>query len=363
MLLIDRPETVPADPDALIEEARRRTRRRRRRIAAVVLVAGAAGAAIVLGGRGGGAGRPGHASGHGAPRPRVGARGAVRSVVASGLAVLPDISGFGLLAPGEGWAVAGASGKLYFTDDDGAQWRTLNVPRPAGAGTRVLSAASVGRDDIFLSFGPGSGYRSCRRSATGRSAAVEDIFWVARSTDQGRTWQLSKLPGCFFAGSLSFVNSRIGFAEVESDNLPLRVRLLGTRDGGRTWQRIARPPFQGPIEFATATDGWGVSRGVVGRYVGQLSATFGGALYRTTNGGRSWQRQPLCTTASAPGTFTTCLASPRFFGPDVGVVSVTTVDRQAGASGKPSTARPTRGERGRRAHPSRRSKRARPTWT
>jgi photosystem II stability/assembly factor-like uncharacterized protein len=328
MLLIDRPPSSPNDADALIEEARRRTRKRRRRIAVVLLVA-AVGAVIALDGRGGGAAGHSYSGGHGASRPGVGGRATAQSIAAPRLAVLPDISDFGLLAAGEGWALTGGSGKVYFTNDDGAHWRTLKVPRPAGGyvGATVNAAASVGRNDIFLSYGPGSSYPTCRHAAAGRSAAVEDIFWVARSTDQGRTWQLSTLPGCFIARSLSFVNSRIGFAEAESNNLPLRVWLLGTRDGGRTWQHIARPPFDGPIEFATATDGWAVSRGIGGRAVGQLPATFGGALYRTTNGGRSWQRQPLCTTASAPGTFTTCSAPPHFFGPEVGVLPVTSVDR------------------------------------
>jgi photosystem II stability/assembly factor-like uncharacterized protein len=327
MLLIDELRTSAGEVDALIEEARRRTRKRRRRIAVVLLVA-AVGAAIVLDSGGGGGGARSHLSGHGAPLPGGAARGTAQSVAATRLTVLPYISDFGLLAAGEGWAANGVA--FYFTRDDGAHWKTLDVPKLTGGDVvaNLAAATSVGSNEILLSYPTARAYGSCADpTGGGPSAAVYSIGSVARSTDHGRTWQLATLPGCVVATSLSFVNSRTGFALAESTSPPLRAWLLVTGDGGRTWQRVAQAPFAGPIEFATATEGWGVA-GPVAHERGGLSATLGGALYRTTNGGRTWQRQPICTTASAPGTFTIC-GQPRFFGPNAGVLPVTTVDRQA----------------------------------
>ena len=110
---------------------------------------------------------------------------------------------------------------------------------------------------------------------------------------------------------------------------PPRGRLLATRDGGPTWRTIAATPFVGPIDFTTASDGWGVAGPVGSVSTGALPATVTGALYHTTNGGRSWQRQSICTTTSTSGTFTDC-GTPRFFARRIGVLPVTTVDRHAG---------------------------------
>ena len=170
MLLIDEPKTCPADADALIEEARKRTRKRRRRIA-VVLLATAAGFAYVLGGGGGGSGRTA-LSGHGAPLPGGAARGTAQSIAASRLTVLPYISDFGLLAPGEGWAANGVS--VYFTGDAGAHWKTLDVPKLTGGDViaNLFAATSVGRDDIFLSYDTGRSYEMCIRDSSSTAPRI-----------------------------------------------------------------------------------------------------------------------------------------------------------------------------------------------
>jgi photosystem II stability/assembly factor-like uncharacterized protein len=327
MLLIDEPRTSPGDADALIEEARKRTRRRRRRVA-VVLTVTAAGIAYLLGGGGGGSGRTGTGA-HGAPLPGGAVRGTAQSVSAAGrLAVLPNISEFGLLAPGEGWAANGLS--FYFTDD-GAHWKTLTVPKLTGGDitAKLFAATSVGRNDIFLSYTTGRAYGSCTHP-TG-PALSGGIFYtigsVARSTDRGRTWQLSTLPGCVIATALSFVNTQTGYALAETTFPPRRSWLLATRDGGRTWRRVTATPFTGQIDFTSAVDGWAAAGTVSPSSQVFLSPTHGGALYHTTNAGHTWERLALCSTASAIGTFTVC-GTPRFFGPTDGVVPVTAVDRR-----------------------------------
>ena len=329
MLLSDEPRTAPGELDALIEEARQRTRKRRRRIAVVLLVA-AAGVTYLVGSGGGGGSARMDSSGHGAPLPGGAARGEAQSIAATRLAVLPNLSYFALLAPGEGWAVNGVS--FYLTNDDGAHWKTLVVPKLTGGdvAANLFSWASVGRNDIFLSYSTGRSYGSCTHSSgAGPSKHVYTIGSVARSINRGRTWQLSTLPGCVFAASLSFLNARTGFALATPTGRTLRPELLVTRDGGRTWRRVAVIPFFGTIDFATATDFWGLASQVERRYTGPDPAPLVSTLYHTTNGGLSWQRQPICTTAAAPGTYTVC-GPPHFFGPNTGVLPVTTIDRHIG---------------------------------
>ncbi len=80
-------------------------------------------------------------------------------------------------------------------------------------------------------------------------------------------------------------------------------------------------PFLGPIDFTSNDDGWGVAAGVDtgGR----------GALYRTTDGGRSWQRASICPPSSSQGTTIRCEA-PRFFGDRDGVVPAVVANHTTG---------------------------------
>ena len=322
-LLTDEPRSDAAEAEALIKEARRRARRRRARIASVVVVVG--GAFIYLLAGGGGDGHA-HPAGHDAPRGGAAQASSTHAIARGGLAVLPDIGAFGLVAPGEGWAVNGLS--FYFTSDDGADWRMLRVPGLSGGDViaNLYAGASVGANDIFLSYPTGRNYGSCAHPTTpGPNKNTYTIASVARSTDRGRSWELSTLPGCVIATSLSFIDARTGFALAQSTGPPSRSWLVVTRDGGGTWRRVSATPFVGSIEFVTASDGWGLASDTSGL----PSATFASALYRTTDGGQNWRRVPICDTRSPSGAAASC-GSPRFFGAHVGVLPVNTRNRRNG---------------------------------
>ena len=116
---------------------------------------------------------------------------------------------------------------------------------------------------------------------------------VYRTSDGGRHWQSFAAPGHNLAGgsadSLQFLNRRDGFLTDVVANAP-EESLYRTTDGGATWRLIAslQPerrhgtgvlPELGQTEFAAG--------GKVG-YLG--GGMFSHALYRTSDGGRTWRK-------------------------------------------------------------------------
>lgn len=319
------PVTVPpprseAPDGGVIEEARRRQRRQRVAAGAVLVALFALVAAMLAGGSGGNARRVGHSSGGGGS---VAAPGESSRAAAPPPAALPSISDMGLIGPGAGWAANGVG--LYLTFDDGARWRRV----PALGGDVVANLgpiASVGRSDIFIADNGRKGYGTCGRpSRPGPTAGGYAIGVVAASTDGGRWWRDSTLPGCAVTFGLSFTSPAIGYALL-STRWPDGGTLDVTDDGARHWQRVGPTPFVGPIDFATRHDGWGVA--APGSTTRPLNLM--GALYRTTDGGRNWQRVPICSGARRDAVATIC-GTPRFFGTRDGVVPVGRIDPTTGS--------------------------------
>jgi len=170
------------------------------------------------------------------------------------------------------------------------------------------------------------GYGTCGHPVhPGPTVADYAIGAVYASTDRGQRWRDSTLPGCSLVFGLSFTTPEIGFALASSSGGPNRGTLNVTGDGAQHWQRVGSTPFVGPIDFVTREDGWGVAApGVTTKPLDRM-----GALYRTTDGGRSWQRVSICSGASRDAAATIC-GTPRFFGTRDGVVPVGRVDRATG---------------------------------
>jgi photosystem II stability/assembly factor-like uncharacterized protein len=206
------------------------------------------------------------------------------------------VSSFGTGGPRVGWAINGLG--IFVTTDGGRQWRNVTPPllRDQVPGDRAERLTVLGTEDLWLPVHDVIGLVSPAQAEATGSDRAQGIF---RSSDGGRTWAFSALPGCLQSCGagirLSFVNPHDGFALLEPTNAPL-LRLYVTTDGGATWRLVSEPPFHGDnadIAFATARDGWAATAPTYGRYADPGHARVsdpGGAVYRTTDGGRTWSR-------------------------------------------------------------------------
>ncbi len=151
------------------------------------------------------------------------------------------------------------------TDDGGASWRTVFSPT-AGNWNRVqFPAAAVG-------------YAAGGYVGGGFAGGVFSNGSLAKTTDQGRTWQT--LPWDHqYINSLSFVSPTVGFAATFPDQ-----HLYKTQDGGASWQLVNdRLPASSQGHFFNAQEG----------YVAD-----GPSIYHTTDGGLTWPEEYRTTSNS-----------------------------------------------------------------
>ena len=139
------------------------------------------------------------------------------------------------------------------------------------------------------------------------------LFAVSRSLDSGQTWQTSPLGGEELLGSrpvsISFIDAQNGWAvfRLPSSANFSTAALYRTQDGGVTWQALPEPPGA-QVTFVSAQDGWA------------LSGPLPDHLYRTQDGGLSWTEQVVLS-ARAPGQV--FYALPVFSDVHNGVIAVT----------------------------------------
>lgn len=163
----------------------------------------------------------------------------------------------------------------FFTDQIGLSANISQMLRTTDGGEtwRTVFEESLAGLDLLQGFASGTVY------AAGGGGGYDGLLSTGillKSTDRGQTWQ--KLPWPRPAiHTLSFLTEQIGFAGT------LDRQLYKTVDGGSSWQRVAEP-LPG-----------GAGQGVfMSEQEGYLAGT---ALYHTTDGGRSWQvEHPLPAT-------------------------------------------------------------------
>jgi photosystem II stability/assembly factor-like uncharacterized protein len=70
------------------------------------------------------------------------------------------------------------------------------------------------------------------------------------------------------------------------------ARLLQTVDGGSKWQELPQTPLGAPVVFVNATDGW---------LAGESGTGGNGNMYRTRDGGKTWEGADIEEPSSPPG--------------------------------------------------------------
>jgi photosystem II stability/assembly factor-like uncharacterized protein len=163
----------------------------------------------------------------------------------------PALSSVAFVDVATGWAAG--SGVILGTSDGGKSWR------PEWTGTRSISSLSA--VDRLHAWGLGYGDLSVTADQ------------LVRTTDGGRSWTMTKLPGGF--REIAFATDRVGWAVVGgiTDTTAGHGRLWETVDGGLHWRSSALTAGVDSVCFASPGLGW---------------AAGGSNIYRTVDGGGRW---------------------------------------------------------------------------
>ena len=187
---------------------------------------------------------------------------------------IPPVRDMKLITPTSGWILAGR--KIFWTDTAGQSWKEIT---PSLTSTQALDSAYFFDADHGWAVVHDPGFDQTQPTVS-----------VARTSDAGKSWRIKELPGDEFfrdgAGNRSsfyFVDSDHGWVIVDKMNNTAHSLsdLFVTKDAGKTWGHLPRPPIAGQIQFFPDSVGW----------------LFGGVnqneLYKTTDGGQTWAQKVM----------------------------------------------------------------------
>jgi photosystem II stability/assembly factor-like uncharacterized protein len=195
-----------------------------------------------------------------------------------------------LIIPNVGWAERG--GNLYWTNDNGANWKDITPSSSPGSDERI--------SDIFFL----DAHRGWALFA--RYDKDEPQFDLVSTTDAGATWSRTHVsplavpadygnpdrsPLRGWGGRVTFADSLHGWLNITLPGETMNTWwsfLLVTSDGGRTWRQARHAPALADAEAlpVSASQGW---------LFGFSNDAGVNALYVTRDGAHSWQNITLPT--------------------------------------------------------------------
>lgn len=232
----------------------------------------------------------------------------------------------------KGWAIGGfgsVGDHILTTSDGGSTWKDVTPPQPLTADNsqQVADAFFHDANTAWVTYGFNVGY----------PVPTQPVIW--RTTDGGADWTASQpldvtnLAEIYSPSNLQFATDQAGWllVHVGVGMMHDYVVIYRTSDGGSTWQRILDPFTDGGIQscsksamlFTDPTHGWltGDCQGVKA----------GVLLFNSTDGGSTWAEVTLPDPQDSAGLFTdmnnACGSySPYFFSNDLGYLSVQCTD-------------------------------------
>jgi len=223
------------------------------------------------------------------------------------------ISAMKLVAPGSGWVIV--QGRLLWTNDDGGVWTDVTPPGPPTQSFGVIYSFDATHTWIVLVDPPGDWTQHYP-------------LRLVRTADGGQTWATLPFDDSPFPdlkkthaapAALQFLDSEHGwFLWKIPTGTQLSVgMMLSTKDGGRTWTELPRPPSAHGFSFCTPRDGW------------MVGSPDGDELWRTRDGGETWEQK----TTVPPDNCKQCRpifnGAPRFQNPVEGAMFVTFQDESS----------------------------------
>jgi len=220
----------------------------------------------------------------------------------------------GLVAAGTGWIVqnqsigASSDDHLFWTSDDGANWRDITPQDPASRQIAGVFFLDASRGWALLAL-----KHEWPKNSQEPDTFITDIrgFDLASTTDSGASWtikHLAVLPegvGWTAAAQIFFLDAAHGWMDIESPvpHWGGEGVLLATTDGGNTWKEIVEMNGgggYGPMRFTDAQNGW-IAGGPGGQH-----------LYATNDGGRHWREVPVPAPSAISGDVAAQYSLPRF---------------------------------------------------